>query len=301
MTTCVVDLPGGVNGDCKIPIGEIQNILITDKDVKIAWANRNDLTSWTNPVNQDLTIYANVFLENYAVTTDDPNIVTGPVSKTKTLTNTPAPSFEFMVKSNTCDFTGMLNTLQGGSYGVWFRLKNGLIHGWIDQSGNDIGYLKPFSCNVTAFFKGAVEIDSTEPFKLYVNFEQQGEINNQYPLDPAFNVQDVFDAMPNGHSVIKTGAYSAGDQGVQINLRCGDGTTGLVVGDFETSASKSTVSTPAITSIVENGGGSYTLTVQKDAVPVNLVNGDIVYFRVKKLSGSDVTDLSNWIPVQGIT
>ena len=301
MSGCVVDLPGGVNADCKIPIGEIENILITDKDVSIAWASRNTLSAWTNLVNQDLTIYANVFLENYSVTTDDPNIVTGAVSKTKSITNTPAPSFEFMVKNNTCDFTGMLNTLKGGTYGIWFVLKGGTIHGYVDQAGSDIGTLKPFTANVTAFFKGAVEIDSTEPFKLYVNFEKQSQINSQYPFTPPFDTQEIFDAMPNGHSVIKTAAYSSGDQAVQINLRCGDGTTGLVAGDFEASTSKSTVDTPAITALTENGGGSYDLTVQKGGTPANLATGDIVYIRVKKTSGSDVTDLSNWIPVEGVT
>jgi hypothetical protein len=302
MSDCVVDLPGGNNTDCKIPISEVENILITDKDVKIAWANRNTLASYTNLVNQSLTIYGNVKLENYAVTTDDPTVTTAPVSKVKSVSSSlPAPSFEFMVSANTCDFTGMLNTLKGGTYGIWLVLKGKKLHGYVDQSGSDIGYLKPFTANVTAFFKGAAEIDSKEPFKLYVNFEKQSQINNQYPFEPAFNIDEVFDAMPNGHSVIKTGAYASGEQTVQINLRCGSGTTGLVVGDFETSTSKSTVSTPAVTALTENGGGSYDLTIQKGSTPANLATGDIVYFRVKKTSGSDVTDLSNWIAVEGLT
>jgi hypothetical protein len=63
----------------------------------------------------------------------------------------------------------------------------------------------------------------------------------------------------------------------------------------------SNVSTPAVSSITDDGGGDYTLTVQKDGTPVNLVDGNYVYVRVKLIVSTVVTYLSGWIRVEGIT
>jgi hypothetical protein len=96
-----------------------------------------------------------------------------------------------------------------------------------------------------------------------------------------------------------TGVYSAGNQGVQVNVRCGENKTGLVAADFDESTTLSNVAVPAVTVVTDNGGGSYTLTVQKGSGPGNLAAGDVVFARVKVLSGSDVTHVSNWLRIEG--
>ena len=301
MNACSVDLPGGVNGDCQLPLSEIKNILICDKDVSFTDAEVKVLSNWEAAINEDLEIYAVAGLVNYTPTTDDPNIITNPVSKAKTITNSPVPSFEFMLDSNFCDFKSMLQTLKGGVYGVFFELHNGNIQGYVDQSGNDIGSFKPYKARINAYTKGAQEIDSNEAFKLYVNFLNANELQNQYYFAPIWGVDELLDAMPVGVNVIKTGAYASGDQEVRITTRCADAITGLVVGDFETSSTKSNVSTPAVTSVSDDGGGVYTLTVQKDSTPANIVDGDYVYLRVAKKTGDVYNYVSNWIRVEGVT
>jgi len=59
MLACNVIMPGGINGDCQIPLSEVKNLLITDKDVKFSYTAKDILTNWTNLIKQSLTIFAN--------------------------------------------------------------------------------------------------------------------------------------------------------------------------------------------------------------------------------------------------
>jgi hypothetical protein len=289
MSVCNALLNGGLNQDCQVAASEIKNILVCDKDVKFSYTEKDVLSNWTNKIKQDLTIAVLPGLVNYSPTTDDPNIITNAVSKAKSINNNPVPSFEFMLDS----------TLEGGVYGIFFEMQDGTIEGHVDQSGAEIGYFKPFTAQVKSFTKGAQEIDSNEAFKVYVNFKKYSQVKNYFLFSPAWGVDELIEAMPVGLMMIKTAVYSGGDQTVNIKIRCASGYTGLVAGDFETSTSMSNVDTPAVTAINDDGGGNYTLTVEKGAVPANLVAGDLVVLRVKKLSGSDATHLSGWVTVEG--
>ena len=299
MQACNVLLPGGINGDCTVPLSELKNVLICDKDVKFSYTEKNVLSNWTNKIKQDLTIYAVAGIDSYNNTTDDPNIVTGAVSKSKTITNVPLPSYELFLKASFCDFKELINTLKGGNYGVYFELQDGTILGTLDQSGTDIGYFKPFFVNITANTKVLQETDSTNAFRIYVNHINSRQLYNQFILEPTWDTSELVEAMPIGLNMVATAAYSSGDQAVQINVRCASAKTGLLVADFDESATLSSVDTPAVTAVTDNGGGSYTLTVQKGSSPANLVAGDYVTLRVKVLSGSDVTHISNWLRVEG--
>lgn len=299
MSACNVLLPGGINGDCQVPLSEVKNVLITDKDVKFSYTEKDVLSNWTNKIKQDLTIYAVAGLDSYNNTTDDPNIVTGAVSKSKKITNDPLPSFEFFLDSNFCDFNEVLRTLGGGNYGVFYELQDGTILGTLDQSGTEIGYFKPFKSNIKANTKVLQEVDATTAFRVYVNHTNKDQLFNQFVLSPVWDTTELVEAMPVGLNMVSTDVYSAGDQAVQINVRCAGAKTGLLVADFEADETQGNVDTPAVTTVADNGAGSYTLTVQKDAVPVNLVAGDYASIRVKVTSGSDVSHLSNYIRVEG--
>lgn len=302
MSVCNAILNSGLNGDCQVAASEIKNVLICDKDTKFSYSDKDILTKWTDEIKQNLTISVLPGLVNYSPTTDDPNVITNAVSKAKSVNNNPVPSFEFMLDSNACDFKEILNTLEGGNYGVFFEMQDGTIEGHVDQSGNEIGYFKPFTAQVKSYTKGAQEIDSNEAFKLYVNFKKYAQVKNYFLFNPAWGVDELVEAMPIGLAMIKTAVYASGDQAVNIKVRCASGLTGLVVADFEaTTGGKTNVSTPAITAVTDSGGGNYLLTVQKDASPVNLVTGDLVTLRVKKLVSTDVTHVSGWITVEGIT
>jgi len=305
MLACNVLLPGGVNGDCQIPLSEVKNILICDKDVKFSYTAKNTLANWTTLINNSstgLTIYANIALDSYNNTTDDPNIVTGAVSKTKKITNVPLPSYEFFLETGMCDFKEILNTLQGGIYGIFYELQDGTILGTMDTSGTEVGYFKPFKCRLNAASKLLQEVDATNAFKLYVFHTNKQQLFDQFIFEPAWDTAELVDAMPIGLNMVKTSIIVAATavQAVQINVRCGDGKTGLVAGDFEFSTTMSNVLTPNAGTFTEVGGGAYTIAIEK-ATSTLIGTGDIVYMRVKLVATTTVTYLSNWIKIEGIT
>jgi len=258
-------------------------------------------SNWTNKIKQDLTIYAIAGLDSYDVTTDDPNIVTQPVKKSKKITNQPVPSFVAYLDANACDYKQLLGTLNGGTYGIFYELQDGSIMGSLDQSGSEIGYMKPLRASVNAIDKGFQEVDSTQAFRVYVNHTSVKEFNNRFYLEPVWDTSELAMSMPIGINMVKTGAYSSGDQEVKAKIRCGNNYVGLLVADFDEDERQGNVDTPAITAASDDGGGTYTLTAQKDSSPVNLVDGDVLAVRVKILDGSDVTHISNYIYIEGVT
>ena len=299
-TACNVLLPGGINGDCSIPMSEVKNILITDKDVSWSYTNVKVISNWTDLIKQDLTIHAVMALDSYNNTTDDPNIVTGSVSKAKKITNTPLPSFEFFLESNFCDFQEVYKTLQGGNYGIIYELQNGTLLGTLDQWGTEIGYYKPFKGTITAATKLLQEVDATTAFKVYVNHTNKKQLENQFVFEPSWDTAELVEAMPMGLNIVLTGIAGA-TQTVHITERCGDAKLSLVTADFDESTTMSNVISPLITMTTESGGGDYILTPTKSVVPEVLVDGDYLVFRVKVLDSSDVTHVSGWVTIQGVT
>lgn len=303
MLACNVLLPGGINGDCTIPLSEVKNIIICDKDVKFSNAEKDVIANWKLKIQQSLTIYAVAGLDSYNNTTDAPNIVTGSVSKTKKVTNRPVPSFEFMLESNFCDFKEVLRTLKGGVYGVFYELHGGIILGTQDVSGAEIGYFKPFKVRIDAVSKLLAEVDAgNSAFMVYVNHLNYAQVENQFYLEPAWDTAELAEAMPIGLNLYATGIITAATavQEFKVAVRCGENKTGLVVGDLEFSTTMSNVLTPNAGTFAELGGGVYTVVVEK-ATSSLIVSGDIVYMRVKVLSNSNVTHLSNWMRIEGIT
>ena len=301
MNACNVLLPGGINGDCQIALSEVKNVWLCDKDVKLSYTAKGVQSNWTALINESLTIYGAAGLDSYNNTTDDPNIVTGAVSKAKKITNVPLPSFEFFLDTSFCDFKEVLNTAKGGNYGIFFELQDGTMLGSIDTSGTEIGYFKPFQCNVTANSKLLQETDATTSSRVYVNLTKSKQLFDQFIFDPVWDIDELLVAMPNGLSLIATTVYVAGVQNVQVKNRCADNKTGVLLADWDESESQGNVSTPAVTAIVDNGAGNYDLTVEKDVVPTDLLDNDVVSLRVNIISGSVTTDLSGYINVQGVT
>lgn len=302
MLACNVLLPGGINGDCTIPLAELKSIIICDKDVKFSNTEKDVIANWKTKIQQNLNIYAVAMLDSYNNTTDAPNIVTGTVSKTKKITNRPVPSFELFLESNFCDFKEVLRTLKGGIYGVFYELHGGLILGAQDVSGAEIGYFKPFKVRLDAVSKLLAEVDSTNSFPVYVNHLNYSQVENQFLLEPSWDTAELAEAMPVGLNLYATGIITAATavQEYKVTVRCGENKTGLVVGDLEFSTTMSNVLTPNAGTFAELGGGVYTTVIEK-ATSSLIVSGDIVYMRIKVLSGQTVTHVSNWLRIEGIT
>lgn len=302
MNPCNVLLPGGINGDCQIPMSEVKNIWLCDKDVKFSYTAKGVQSNWTDLINQSLQIYGAAGLDSFNNTTDDPSITTGAVSRVKKVGTAPLPSFEFFLDTSFCDFKEILNTVKGGNYGMFYELHDeaGML-GYTETSGSDIGYFKPFQVNATANSKLLPETDSTTTFRMYVNHTKKKQLYDQFIFDPVWDIGELLDSMPNGLSLVATAVYSAGVQNVQVKDRCAANKTGVILADWDETETLGNVSTPAVTAIVDNGAGNYDLTVEKNVTPENLIDNDIAALRVNILSGSDTTDISGYIYVQGVT
>jgi hypothetical protein len=184
---------------------------------------------------------------------------------------------------------------------MFYELQDETMLGSIDVSGAEIGYFKPFQVNATANSKLLQETDATTSFRMYVNHTKIKQLFNQFIFDPVWEIGELLDSMPNGLGLISTTVYAAGVQNVQVKERCGSNKTGVVLVDWDETEEFGNVSTPAVTAIVDNGAGNYDLTVEKSVVPEDLVDNDVAAIRVNIISGSDTTDISGYIYVQGVT
>ena len=89
------------------------------------------------------------------------------------------------------------------------------------------------------------------------------------------------------------GAYAVSDINVTVTERDGTPYTGtLTVEEIESYDSVTGLPIDSFSSsVVNNGAGSYTLTLEKDAAPVTLVAGDFVTIRV----ATKTVDVYNYV------
>jgi hypothetical protein len=202
-----------------------------------------------------------------------------------------------MFASNFCDYKEILGTLNGGNYGVIYELSDGSLL----ATKTTAGVYKPLSANLWAISKGIpLKGDVGNNFMAHVFHSNVAEFKNAVLISPAWDATfELSSVMPVGLGVSAAGVYDTagdGDIEVVISERCGDGYDGLLVASFEVVESND-LDTPAVASVTDNGNGSYTVELQKGAVPANLDSGDYIMFRVKKVTGSNVDYLSSRLTV----
>ena len=296
MNICSPFLPQGINKSCMQDLKEIKNILITTEGASFtSAANAASLAAWKTKLQVDLTAYVPLGINDYDPTTDDPNIVTMPVGGRKAVTNTPIPSAVFRLSSNFCDYKELMTAFKGGTFRMFFVDAAGAIFG----TKTSTGVVKGFACTLNAVSKGMPLKEVANNFTLYANFLNYDEFEAATIITLSWSpTLELTEAAPIGLTLSYAGAYSIspGTIAVQINTRCGDGLEDLVVGDFEVLESND-LDTPAVTSIVDNDNGSYTLTIQKGSSPASLASGDYVVIRVKKVATTIVTYISGRLTV----
>lgn len=296
-SVCASTMPAGINKGClKFP-APISNIIISTDAVTFAGLTEFlNYDEWRQAIQEDLTAFVPAQITSYEDTTNEPTI-NETQKGSKIFLRKGVPSMNLMLRSNNCDFNELQSTLRGSTYYVYFILEDSSIVGWI----NDTGTIKGFSASITAGGSGIPSPDAVEnSFPVYVLFDYITEFERRIIQDPVWTPEpDMQDAMPLGITLIKDGVYATGDQDVYIEERCGDVVTGLTTADFEVTGSNN-LDTPAVTAVVDNGSGSYTLTVEKGAVPASLDPGDYVTLRVKTVTGSIVDSLSGQITVYGV-
>ena len=296
MNECSPFLPQGINKSCLQDLKELKNIIATTESASFtSMANAASLSQWKAKLQTDLTVYVPLGINDYDPTTDDPNIVTMPVSGRKAVSNKPIPSGIFRLASNFCDYKELLSAFKGGTFRLFLVDANGNIFG----TRTSAGVVKGFACTINAITKGLPLKEIANNYSLYVNFLNYDEFEQAVMISLSWSpTLELTEAAPVGLSIYATSTYSTttGDISVQVNTRCGDGKTGLVVADFEILESNGLVS-PAVTAAVEVGSGAYTLTVEKLAVPEALDAGDYVIIRVKVVVATIVTYISSRLTI----
>ena len=116
--------------------------------------------------------------------------------------------------------------------------------------------------------------DPTKAHPIYFNFKAVSDFKYMQIIPMAFTQFDIEDIVPVGLDIRATGTYGSGTISVLATLRGSDvGKAGIT--DWNVITSKA--DDVAVTTFTDNGSGSYTLTVKKDAsgTPANLAAGDI--------------------------
>jgi len=291
---CITNLPAGIDTSCfgfESPVKNIALVGVNQSFASIAAAKAK--ANWTTLIGS-LAAYIPNGLASYEVKTADPKYNTTAFGK-EFLVQESIPSANVMLETGGGDFSELLNTLKGGLYRVYFLLQNGSIKGTVDPDGTFKGFL----ARVHAHTKGIQDHDAPEGFyPVALMFDDYEEFKTSYILNLSWNSsRELVAAMPFGLSITPMAAYDtgAGTQSVYITSRGGVAYPGLAQGDFK--VLESNVDTPAISSVTDNGDGTYDLTVQKGSTPAALAAGDYVILRVEK--GSPVTAVSSRLTVNG--
>lgn len=289
---CITNLPAGIDTSCFGFESPVKNIVLVGAGQSFASIQEAKAKANWAALIGSLSAYVPNGLANYEVKTGDPKYNTTAFGK-EFLVQEAIPSANLMLETGSGDFAELLNTLKGGFYRVYFLLQNGSIKGTVDEDGAFKGFL----ARVHAYSKGVQALDAPEGFyPVSLMFDDYEEFKTSYVLDLVWNsARELVSAMPFGLSITPIGSYDTGTgvQKVFITSRGGSIYTGLAQSDFKVLSSN--VDTPAVSSVTDNGDGTYDLTVQKTATPVALAAGDYVQLRVEK--GSPVTAVSSRLTV----
>ena len=289
---CITNLPAGIDSSCFSFESPVKNIVLVAAGQSFASIQEAKAkVNWVNLIGA-LNGYVPNGLANYEVKTADPKVNTTAFGK-EFVVQEAIPSANLLLETGSGDFAELLNTLKGGLYRVYFLLQDGSIKGTITESGEFKGFL----ARVHAYSKGIQALDAPEGFyPVSLMFDDYDEFKTSHVLDIAWNgARELVSAMPFGLSITPIGAYDTGTgiQNVYITSRGGVAYSGLAQADFKVLSSN--VDSPAVSTVTDNGDGTYALTIQKEATPVALAAGDYVLLRVEK--GTPVTAVSSRLTV----
>lgn len=296
---CSPLLPNGMNGDCLVPLSEIQVPIITNKDIEFASMSEVlNVIKWKDLVRVDLSAYSPAAITSYEPTTDDPNIVTAESTGKKIITNTPIPSAMVYLDTNSCDYNEFINNVNGGVYGVIYALKGKKV---ILDNFEGQKY-RPLLATVTAITKGIPLKDCFNNFPMYINHLDYDAFLTAKVISTGFNVvNELKKAMPSGANISIVTPYDipTGIVRVSISERCSaEKIEGATVAEIEILNSND-LDTPAVTAVaaVVGNAGQYDLTLDKATVPVPMEAGDFMNIVYKSLTGTIVNKISNRLQI----
>ena len=249
--------------DCKALWKKVDGIAIMDKGVTFTKTTFIAPGTWHTAIASATfatrTTMILPFL-NYENTTDDASIQTGNLgAKRKDLD--PPPSMQGWLNLSPCDYKTLFG-LEGISFEVVLILKGGLLFGTEKNDGNIKG------CRATISLRRNIppSDNAMSSYPVDIFFDFVDEFEDFHIAQPDFRFNTLVDFIPNGYtlSVVTAIIQATGVIVIQVDLRCtGTGVTGLTAPDFEIAASNAE-GVVAVQSIVEDGGGQYTLTIKED-------------------------------------
>lgn len=295
--TCIGNVPAGLQKSCGSNFEKVKNVYFLEAGT--VFANKLEaasLVKWRSLIQEDLKVWGGKIVNSYEVTTADATEVTLDSGK-KLQSDRPIPSVSFMMNTNVCDSNMLFNTVDGKSYDIVLELLNGNIiierfRGGTRQGMNAKVYLKTKGIPQPADVGNNVKVDIY--FESYDSFLKVDYI----PLTGWILANEILASSPIGLNMTEEVEYTtaSSDVGVQVDVRCAAGFEGLLVGDFVVTGSNQLTS-PAVTAAVDNGNGSYTLTLEKDVVPAALAVGDWMTIQVQKKTAAVVDYISEEITV----
>jgi hypothetical protein len=293
MKACTSGLPAGINLDCLANPAPIDGIILTDNDVSFTKAEILSLSSWKTEIQEELSVWVPAGIENYEPTTDDAQITTTG-SLRKTVIRKPPPSGNFFLRSNVCDFNEVMRALKGGTLRVMFIHADGSIGGYKDRNGTAY---KGFKAEVHGHTPGITPQEGGESmYKVMLNFFNYFEFEQQFNIGLGWSpLAELPNAMPESYAmefVSETQAAAPSTSDIVINLfeACGDAITTLAVADID--VIDSSLNDDTVSGVTNGSGGEHTIEL------TDAIAGQWITFRVKKLTGSVVDQISNPIHVE---
>jgi|GEM_PF-1996663 len=280
---------------CKL--GKVNGFILTDKGT--TFSDTTFVTESTHHLgiasataaNRNSMVYP---VLNYENTTDDVAIQTSNLGF-KDTDGKPVPSALFYIDVNAKDYA-TLQGLEGKLFDVILFTDEGKQIG----TRKSISSVKGLRAKI-AFKYGLPKSDNGQlQYAVYMFFRAQDEFENLVFAAPSYSFSDLVDFVPVGLDVRIITAYVAGTFTTVMKVTkrsTGLGHTGLAAADFEILESDVAPAPAVVTSIVDNGLGSYDV-LMKDSTPVTplaLASGEYYRMQVSDDDGTYVTYLSNVI------
>ena len=228
---------------------------------------------------------------NFERTTDDITIQTSNLGF-KDVDSIPIPSALVHIDVSTCDYQ-TLAALEGKLFDIVL---------FTDQ-GHQVGTRKSITSVKGLRAKVAFKYDLPPSdngqlsFAMYLFFRAPDEFKDLVFTTPSYSFSDLVDFVPVGLNVQITTAYVTGTFTTVMKVTkrsTGLGVTGLAAADFEVLESDD-VAIVGVTSIVDNGLGSYNVLIKRDTAgsPLALQSGKYYRLQVSDDDATYVTYLSN--------
>ena len=230
-------------------------------------------------------------MSSFSITTDEPSIQTSNLG-TKDIFDNQVPSAIAYLDRSFTDYKHLW-----GSNNSIVDIELMTKDGYRVMTSSTTGTYKGFRAKIYCA-PGLPKTDNAqEAHPIYIFFTDVEEFKRMVVMAMPFTKTDVEDLVPIGLDVRAEGAYTSGDIDVLATLRGTD--TGKAGLDTWTVIS-SKAADVSVTTDVDNGAGSYTLTIKKDAsgTPANLAAGDITVIQGSKVVTSYVTYITNGLEIR---